>query len=44
MQNKVIRAKQFMPFEALKGLKEALKNKEKEIEKKYIGKEKLNNK
>ena len=31
--NKVARAKQFLPFDALKGLQEALREREKEIEK-----------
>ena len=33
--NKVTRAKQFLPFDALKGLKEALKEKELEVETEY---------
>ena len=32
MVNRVARAKQFLPFDALKGLQEALSEKEKEIE------------
>ena len=35
MVNKVTRAKQFFPFDALKGLKEALKEKELEVETEY---------
>lgn len=35
MVNKVTRAKQFLPFDALKGLKEALKEKELEVETEY---------
>lgn len=32
MANRVARAKQFLPFDALKGLQEALREREKEIE------------
>ena len=32
MVSRITRAKQFLPFDALKGLKEALREKEKEIE------------
>ena len=32
--NKVARAKQFLPFDALKGLQEALREKEREYEEK----------
>lgn len=43
--NRTIRAKQFLPFNALKGLQEALREKEKEMEyeeRKYLAEETLN--
>lgn len=43
MASRVARAKQFLPFDALEGFKEALKEKEKEYEeKKELSEERLN--